>query len=171
MANLAHLPLEHEGGLTRVVIETPRGSTQKVDYDETLECFVLKRRLPLGVAYPFDFGFVPSTRGGDGDPLDAIVLSDAPLFTGLVVPCRVVGMLGVSQTEQRRTVRNDRFIAIPDADVMHAHIADVGDIGRQMRREIEEFLSASITLEEKKIRFRGWLGRRAARKALAAGRI
>jgi inorganic pyrophosphatase len=171
MANLAHLPLELEDGLVRVVVETPQSSTEKIDYDDDLECFFVKRRLPLGIAYPFDFGFLPSTRGGDGDPLDAIVLANTPSFPGLVRHCRIVAVLNVAQTEKRKTVRNDRFIAVPGSDQTHARIEDVGDIDRDWRKEIEEFLEASIKLEEKKIRFRGWGNRRAARKALDAGKI
>jgi inorganic pyrophosphatase len=171
MANLAHLPLQLEDGLVRVVVETPKGATEKIDYDDDLECFFVKRRLPLGIAYPFDFGFLPSTCGGDGDPLDAIVLSDPPSFSGLVRHCRIVAVLRVSQTEMRKTVRNDRFIAIPASNRTHAHIEDLADIGKDMRAEIEGFLVASIKLEEKRIRFRGWGDRRAALKALQAGKV
>jgi inorganic pyrophosphatase len=171
MANLAHLPLECEGGLVRVVVETPKGSTEKIDYDDDLGCFFVKRRLPLGIAYPFDFGFLPSTRGGDGDSLDAIALSDAASFSGLVRQCRIVAVLNVSQTEFGKTVRNDRLIAVPDSDLVHAHIENLGDIDRNMRKEIEEFLAASIKLEAKKIRFRGWGNRRAALKTIRANAI
>ena len=166
MPNLAKLPLDADEGLVRVVVETPKGSTQKIDYDADLECFVVKRRMPAGIAYPFHFGFLPSTLGEDGDPVDAIVLSDQPAFTGLVVPCRVVAAIKVAQTEKKKTLRNDRYIAVPDCDVAHAAIVDVRDIARDMRAEIEAFLKAAIELEEKEIRFLGWDSRRAASRTL-----
>lgn len=171
MSNLAALPLEDEQGLTRVVVETPRGSILKIDYDDQLECFFVKRRLPLGIAYPFHFGFLPSTRGGDGDPLDAIVLDDAPASSGLVLACRIVGALKLSQREAGKTVRNDRFIAIPQTDIAHVHIERIGDLAKRLRKEIEEFLVQSVKLEDKKLTFLGWADRRAALKALKAGAI
>lgn len=171
MSNLAKLPLETGNDLVRVVIETPKGSHQKIDYDDTRECFFVKRRLPQGLAYPFHFGFFPSTRGGDGDPLDAIVLHDDSAFPGLVFACRLVGMLKLSQREAGRTFRNDRFIAIPDSDMAHAEIQNARDLSKPMRKEIEEFLTASVRLEDRRLTFQGWVDRRASRKALEAGRV
>lgn len=169
MSNLAKLPLEPDEGLVHVVVETPKGETQKIDYDDELECLVVKRRLPLGVAYPFNFGFFPSTHGEDGDPFDAILLSDQSAFPGLVVPSRVVGVLKVSQTEGRSTVRNDRYVTVADGDVAHAAIKEVGDLGNEIRKEIEAFLLASVELEDKKLKFLGWSGRVEAMKLLRAG--
>jgi inorganic pyrophosphatase len=171
MANLAMLPLETEEGFFRAVVETPKGSTQKIEYDAQHECFFVKRRLPVGVAYPFHFGFFPSTRAGDGDPMDAIVFYGDATFSGLVLTCRLVGMLKLTQREGGRTFRNDRFIAIPKSDVVHDGIQNVRDIGKDARREIEEFLTASVRLEDKRLSFGSWLDRRAALKAIRAGAI
>jgi inorganic pyrophosphatase len=169
MANLATLPL-NAGALFRVVVETPRGSTQKIDYDAANDCFFVKRRLPLGVAYPFHFGFFPSTRGEDGDPVDALVLSGDAAFSGLVLMCRVVGVLKLEQREGGRRFRNDRYIVIPKSDVAHTAIESIRDLDRGRRREIEEFLAASVRLEDKKLTFRGWADRRVAIKALRVTR-
>jgi inorganic pyrophosphatase len=68
---------------------------------------------PVGFAFPFDFGFLPSTRGGDGDPLDVVILADEPTFTGCVILGRLLGILEAEQTENGKTIRNDRLIAIP----------------------------------------------------------
>src|ERR1041385_2020441 len=117
MSNLAKLPLKNDEGLHRVVVETPRGETRKIDYDRELKCFFIKRRMPLGVAYPFHFGFFPSTLGADGDPLDAIVLCGDATFPGRTVNVRIVGAVKVEQTEKgAKPVRNDRFLAVPKHD-------------------------------------------------------
>jgi len=168
MANLAGLPLKIRDGLFRVVVETPKGATQKIDYDDELECFFVKRRLPLGIAYPFHFGFFPSTRGEDGDPVDAIVLYDQPAFPGLVLACRIVGALRVAQTEEGKTVRNDRFIVVPKSDMEHVSVADVQDLSADRRAEIEAFLTQSVRLERKALSFLGWSDRAAAERMLLA---
>src|SRR5688500_10091266 len=72
-----------------VIIETPKGSRNKYKYDEQRGLFKLRKMLPLGSIFPFDFGFLPSTRGADGDPLDVLVLMDAPTFPGCVVLVRL----------------------------------------------------------------------------------
>src|SRR5438105_2822773 len=80
-----------------VIVETPRGSRNKLAYDPSLGLFRLKKVLPEGMSFPHDFGYVPGTRGGDGDPLDALVLTDAPGTTGCLVDCRLLGVLQVEQ--------------------------------------------------------------------------
>lgn len=83
----------------RVVIETPRGSRNKFAFDPDLERFELKGVLPEGSSFPYDFGFVPSTLGEDGDPLDVLVLMDAPAFPGCLVEARLLGALEAEQTD------------------------------------------------------------------------
>jgi inorganic pyrophosphatase len=97
---------------THVVIETPRGSRNKFKYDAKLRAFRLKTVLPLGAAFPYDFGFVPATKAEDGDPLDVLVLMDEPAFTGCIVRARLVGVIKAKQCETGATIRNDRLIAI-----------------------------------------------------------
>src|SRR5579863_7953432 len=77
----------------RVIIETPKGSRNKYAFDPALGAFVLRKVLPAGMAFPYDFGFVPATIGGDGDPLDVLVLMDEPAFPGCVLKCRLVGVI------------------------------------------------------------------------------
>jgi inorganic pyrophosphatase len=83
-------PLDAETGDLNVVIETPTGSRNKYAYDEKLGVFVLKGVLAVGHSFPFDFGFIPQTLGGDGDPLDVLVLMDEPAFVGCLVPSRLI---------------------------------------------------------------------------------
>lgn len=98
------------------MIETPKGSNQKFDYDPEKNRFKLSKLLPAGMAFPFDFGMIPGTGGEDGDPLDIIVISEGSAFPGCLVDCRVIGALQAEQTERNGDkVRNDRFIVPPSS--------------------------------------------------------
>src|SRR5690242_6477172 len=102
-----------ESGDLNVVIETPKGSRSKFSYDEDTGLFTLSKLLPAGMAFPFSFGFVPSTRGGDGDPLDVLLVFDEPLFPGLLVAARLIGAIRARQSEDGKMKRNDRLLAVP----------------------------------------------------------
>jgi Inorganic pyrophosphatase len=93
-----------------VVIETPKGSPNKLTFEPRYGTFVLKGVLPAGAVFPFDFGFVPSTCADDGDPLDVLVLMDAPVYPGCIVPSRLIGVIEAEQTEEGETERNDRLL-------------------------------------------------------------
>src|SRR5689334_9308585 len=99
-------------GLIEVIIETPKGSRNKIKYDPSSMNFKLSKVMPEGMMFPYDFGFVPSTKAEDGDPLDVLVLTDEPLFPGCLVECSLIGVLKAEQKEQRHTNRNDRLIAV-----------------------------------------------------------
>src|SRR3954451_24377864 len=94
------------------IIETPKGSSEKYGYDPKTTLFKLKKILPAGMVFPYDFGFIPKTRGGDGDPLDVLILMDEPAFTGCLVATRLLGVIEAEQTEKGKTERNDRLIAV-----------------------------------------------------------
>lgn len=106
-------PFGPKSAYVNVIIETPRGSRTKYRYNEDHGLFVFDKALPLGTQFPFDFGFVPSTEGGDGDPLDVLVLTDEPTFVGCLIHAKLLGVLEAEQTENGRTERNDRLIAVP----------------------------------------------------------
>ena len=99
MPNFINLPPFTEDGDVHVVVETPRGSRAKFAYDPKLETFILSKSLLTGLTYPHDWGFVPSTKADDGDPLDIMVIHDAATFPGIVLTCRIIGIL---QIEQKR---------------------------------------------------------------------
>jgi inorganic pyrophosphatase len=103
---------DSESGCLNVIIETPKASRSKFEYDSKEGLVDLGKVLPKGMSFPCDFGFVPSTRGEDGDPLDVLVVMDEPAFTGCRVRCRLIGVTEEEQTNRPgETVRNDRLVA------------------------------------------------------------
>lgn len=122
------------------MIESPKGSNQKFDYDPTEKRFKLNKILPAGMAFPFDFGMIPGTKGEDGDPLDIIVISEASAFPGCLVDCRVIGALKAEQTERDGdTVRNDRFIGVPEVSQLFSNIKTIEELPRAIIDQLEAF--------------------------------
>src|SRR5438132_5561425 len=104
---------DEETGELNVVVETPKGRRIKYKYDGQSGMFKANDFMLEGMMFPFDFGFVPSTRGQDGDPLDVLLLMDAPAFSGCLVKARLVGVIQADQKEEDgQTVRNDRLVAV-----------------------------------------------------------
>src|ERR1044071_8032796 len=97
----------------KVIVETPRGSAEKYEYDEELKLFVMKKILPAGIVFPYDFGFFPNTKGGDGDPVDVLVMCEFKSFPGCIMNCRIIGALLAEQKSKKGKERNDRFFAVP----------------------------------------------------------
>src|ERR1700704_2717416 len=122
-----------------VVIETPKGSRNKYAYDVKEHIFELKKVLPAGMAFPYDFGFVPSTKGGDGDPLDVLVLMDEPAFAGCKLTCRLVGLIEGEQSDKKTQERNDRVIAVESQNHSYARMKHVDDLGKRFEKELEAF--------------------------------
>jgi inorganic pyrophosphatase len=110
MPNFINLPAFTEDDEVYVVIETPRGSRAKLVYDPKLKTFTLSKSLLVGLTYPHDWGFVPSTKADDGDPIDIMVVHDAATFPGLVLTCRVIGILQIEQKKQRQGRAKRSFI-------------------------------------------------------------
>jgi inorganic pyrophosphatase len=126
------------------VIETPKGTRTKLSFDGEREAFIVKKVLPEGMSFPFDFGFIPSTLGEDGDPLDVLVLMDEPAAPGVVVPCRVLGVIQAVQrkahdTRSRGPTRNDRLIAVTTETHRYARCRSLRDVGAGVLQEIERF--------------------------------
>ena len=145
-----------------VVIETPKGSPNKLAFEPRYGAFMLKGVLPAGAVFPFDFGFVPSTRADDGDPLDVLVLMDAPVFPGCVVPSRVIGVIEAEQTEDGRTERNDRVLAVADNSAAHRSIRDLGDVSQDLIAQIEHFFKSYNEAKGKRFEVKGRSGKRRA---------
>jgi inorganic pyrophosphatase len=158
--DLTTIPTFASGDVFHVVVEAPRGSALKLKYEPRWEGMAISRPLPLGVVYPFDWGFVPSTQADDGDPLDAMVLWDVASYPGVVVECRAIGVL---QVEQNRTthdpsarVRNDRIMCIPVEARREQRMRDVAELSPRVREELEHFASAGTALEGKDVVVVGW---------------
>ena len=145
-----------------VVVETPRFARAKFKYEPNLGVFMLSRSLTLGLSYPFDWGFVPSTVAPDGDPIDALVLHNVTTSPGMVLRCRPIGILDVSQTENRKTIRNDRLMVVPSDSAAYGGALDLGDLPQSLRHQAEEFFLAAVAGTAKKLKFLGWRGPRAA---------
>ena len=105
-------PFDRKSGNLNVVIDTPKGSRNKYAFDTERKIFQLKRVLPVGMAFPYDFGFIPSTKADDGDPVDVLVLMDEPAFPGCLLKCRVIGVIEGEQGKKKQKERNDRIIAV-----------------------------------------------------------
>ena len=136
-----------EGDLIRVVVETPRGSRNKFKYNEKSGVFTLHKVLPLGASFPYDFGFVPSTRGEDGDPLDVLVLMDEPAFPGCIVPARLIGVIEARQTTEGKTTRNDRLIAVLETPLNRPEIRSLEEWGERRLDELEHFFISYNQME------------------------
>jgi inorganic pyrophosphatase len=136
-----------------VIVETPQGSRNKLKFEPELGRFRLSHVLPAGMAFPFDFGFIPDTRGEDGDPLDVLVLSDAPLPMGCIVDTRLVGVLEVEQRERSgEVVRNDRLIGVAVESTTHRATRELDDVSRALLDEIEAFFDQYNRLDGKAFR-------------------
>jgi inorganic pyrophosphatase len=131
--------IDEETGQVNVVIETPRGSRNKMKYDPQRNLFLLHRVLPAGSVFPLDFGFVPSTAAEDGDPLDILVLMDDPIYPGNLIHARPVGAIEANQTEKGKTVRNDRLIAVAGLCREYENVKELSDLSESILSQIEHF--------------------------------
>lgn len=160
-----------DSGLLNVIVETPRGSRGKYKYDESGGFFRLSKLLPLGATFPYNFGFVPSTRGEDGDPLDILVLMDEPAAVGSVVPVRLVGVLEAEQTERDgRTVRNDRLVGVIETPYNPPEVRSLDELGDERVGEVEHFFVAYNEAEGRRFRPTGRHGPDRAESLVEDGR-
>jgi inorganic pyrophosphatase len=132
-------PTGDKPGNVHVIIDTPRGSRNKYKWDEKLGVLKLSHVLTAGAVFPFDFGFVPGTRGADGDALDVLVLTDEPLFPGCLVPARLAGLIEAEQTQEGKTLRNDRMLAVAIPSRNYAAVRELNDLPPSLLDEIEQF--------------------------------
>ena len=145
-----------------VVIETPKGSPNKLAFDARYGAFALKGVLPAGAVFPFDFGFVPSTRADDGDPLDVLVLMDAPVFPGCIVPSRVIGVIEAEQTESGQTQRNDRVLAVAANSAAHRSIRELSHLSQDLIAQVEHFFTSYNEARGKRFEVKSRSGKKRA---------
>lgn len=141
-----------------VTIEIPKGSRNKYEVDHETGKVTLDRYLFTPMAYPADYGFIDSTLGEDGDPLDALVILPEPVFPGCVVPARIVGVFNMTD----EAGGDDKLIAVLD-DPRWSSIADINDVPQHLRDEIEHFFVHYKDLEpNKEVSGTGWGDKAAA---------
>src|ERR1700756_2661221 len=115
----------------QVIIETPKGSRNKFAFDPEQKVFQLMKVLPAGMAFPYDFGFIPSTKAEDGDPVDVLVLMDEPAFPGCLLKCRIVGVIEGEQGKKKQKERNDRIVAVEQANHSYSQIKHIRELGKK----------------------------------------
>lgn len=149
-----------------VIVEIPKGSRNKYEYDHGLGAIKLDRFLFSSVVYPTDYGFFPGTLAEDGDPLDAMVCVSEPTFPGCHIEVRIVGMLDMSDQD----ASDQKLLCVPCHDPNWSSINDLDELPEQLRAEIAEFFRVYKTLEEKDVDVHGWHPREEALAALDAAR-
>lgn len=148
--------------IINAVIEIPRGSHHKYEYDEELDEIRLDRVLHSAVFYPTDYGFIPDTRSEDGDHLDVLVLITEPLFPGCITSVRVVGMLDMEDNAGQ----DYKVVGVVEKDPRLAKIQDISDIDEHYKKEIVEFFENYKHLENKWAKVKGWLPKEEAYRVI-----
>lgn len=157
MADLSKLPaqLDVKKRTCRAVIETPKGCRNKFDYDPDSRLFMLGGLLPEGMMFPFDFGFIPSTLGEDGDPLDILVLMDAPAHVGCLIEVRIIGIIQAEQTEDGKTESNDRLLGVAIHSYDHEDLDSIDNVSKTLLDQLEAFFISYNKQRGKKFKVKG----------------
>jgi inorganic pyrophosphatase len=166
MSSFQKVPTWADRKHVHAVVETPRGGRAKLKYDPKLKAFTLAKPLLVGLAYPYDWGFVPGTKAEDGDPVDALIIHDAATFPGLVLTCTPIGVLEITQISKKGRERNDRVFLIPTLPDFEADLQDVRQLSKRMTTELQKFFEATDALDDKTLKFLGWRGPKAAIKLI-----
>ena len=159
-------PIDDED-VVRVVLESPQGSRNKLKYKSETDTFEVSVSLPAGMSFPFDFGFFPGTKAADGDPLDCLVIMDAPAYPGVLVRVTLLGVIEAEQSEDGSgALRNDRLIAVAEGSTERGELHRLADLDDDLVTQIESFFATYDRLTGKVFTPIGRRGRRRARKLL-----
>jgi inorganic pyrophosphatase len=171
MGDLTKLPhhLDLKRRTCRVIIETPKGSRNKFNYDPQSNLFELGGIMPEGMMFPFDFGFVPSTLGEDGDPLDVLVLMDAPAHVGCLLDIRIIGVICAEQMEKGKSTSNDRLLGVAEHSYSNQDLKSIAEMNRNLLAQIEEFFVTYNKQRGKKFNITGTAGPKKAMRLLQDG--
>ena len=153
------------------IVETPRGSTVKYDYDTASGLFKLKKELPAGMIFPHDFGFIPHTMGQDGDPLDIIIISEFASFPGCLVECKIIGSMQARQKEKKKSktaIENDRFLAVPVVSRLFKDTNNIEELPDHVMKELEAFFIQYNQMEGRSFQITGTSGPGASFKLIKA---
>ena len=169
MTNLARVPnkLNPKTNTCRAIVETPKGRRSKFDYDVKHHAFRLKSLLPDGMAFPLDFGFVPSTLAGDGDPLDVMVLADEPTPMGALLEVRLLGAIEAEEVEHGAKERNDRLVAVAAVSRLYEKIFTIYDLGDRFMQDLIRFWEQKAQVENKSFTCLGVVGPEKAAQLVA----
>lgn len=164
-------PIDKNDNLLQVIVETPAGSRNKFAYDPDQGIFALKKVLPAGMVFPWDFGFLPRTIAPDGDPIDVLLLMDEPAFPGIAVRARLIGVIEGEQLARqkdggKKKIRNDRLVAVAEANHMYARIRRLSDLPSHWTKELQDFFVNYHSLEGKEYRLLGCKGIDAATRLI-----
>ena len=143
MSDISRLPheLNREKRQCKAIIETPKGRRTKFKYENDSGLFSLSKVLPQGFSFPFDFGFIPSTIGEDGDPLDVVVLMDEPGHVGCLLQVRLLGAIKIEQTSKGKKITDPRLIGVPIQSFDFADIHELADLRQDLIQQFAEFLT------------------------------
>jgi inorganic pyrophosphatase len=171
MGDLTTLPnqLDPKTRLCRAIIETPKGCRNKFDYDPESNLFELGGLLPEGMMFPFDFGFIPSTLGEDGDPLDIMVLMDAPAHVGCLIEVRIIGIIEAKQIQDGKTETNDRLLGVAVHSYDHEDLKTINDVSKTLLAQIEAFFVSYNKQRDKKFKITGTGGPKKAIRFVKSG--
>lgn len=161
--NITHIEPRSPDGNVRVFVEIPRGSMNKYEFDKTLGVLTLDRTLYSAVHYPADYGFVPGTRSGDGELLDALILVEHPVFPGCLVETRLIGVLTIQHEGGQP---EGKLLAVPVNDPRFNEYHDIADVPEHVLKEIENFFDIFKELEGRDLGVLGWEGVDRAERAL-----
>jgi inorganic pyrophosphatase len=148
------------------VIEIPKGSRNKYEYDHERHAIKLDRFLFASVVYPTDYGFIPDTLSLDGDPLDVMVVVSEPTFPGCVIEVKPIALFRMEDDQGI----DDKVLAVPCSDPNWNQLETLEDINQQLRDEIAHFFSVYKDLERKKVKVEGWFSREEAIQEIAESR-
>jgi inorganic pyrophosphatase len=150
-------PME-KGRVVQVIVETPAGSRNKFSFDAEQGIFAHKVALPAGMAFPYDFGFLPQTLAPDGDPIDVLLLMDDPAFSGCAVRGRLIGVIEGQQVDGKKKTRNDRLVVVAEQTHRYTNIRKLQDLPDKWTEEVEEFFVNYHNLQGKKYQLLGTKG-------------
>jgi inorganic pyrophosphatase len=172
VGNLLELPTWNDEDQLVCVVESPRGSKAKFKFDPKLEVFTLNRSLILGVNYPYDWGFIPSTMAADGDPLDVMMFHDTPTCPGVAIACQPIGALLVTQKRSHGKAGrepNHRIFAVPAGSEREHDYKDARELPERVRKELEAFFIAAGALAHKELEILDWVGAKQAIELIKEG--
>jgi inorganic pyrophosphatase len=143
MSDISRLPheLDRQKRQCKAIIETPKGRRTKFTYENDSGLFSLSKVLPQGFSFPFDFGFIPSTIGEDGDPLDIVVLMDEPTHVGCLLQVRLLGAIKVEQTSENKKIADPRLVGVAVQSFDFADINELADLRQNLTEQFTEFLA------------------------------